>query len=199
MNEEALILFVKNPAFGKVKTRLAATVGAPMALRIYQALLLRLRQTAEKLPFRRYAFFSDENWTPREWPEETYQRRIQIGEDIGIRMHNAFAEVLSENRRAILVGSDIPGLTTTIIKTAFKELKEKDLVLGPARDGGYYLIGLKAPCAGLFEGISWSTKKVLEQTLQKAKQLGLSYALLPTLSDVDYEEDWLEHGWDLDA
>ncbi|RMD98518.1 MAG: glycosyltransferase, partial [Bacteroidetes bacterium] len=61
------------------------------------------------------------------------------------------------------------------------------------------LIGLKAPCAGLFEGISWSTEKVLDETLRKAQELGLSFALLPTLSDVDYEEDWLEHGWDLDA
>ncbi len=198
MNEEALILFVKNPAEGKVKTRLAATVGAPMALRIYKALLLRLRQTAEKLPLVRYAYFSDKFESGEQWPEEIYQPRVQQGDNIGLRMHNAFVEVLGEARRAVLVGSDIPALTAALIRKALDELKEKDLVLGPAKDGGYYLIGLKTPCAELFEGISWSTANVLEQTLDKAKKLGLAYALLPTLSDVDYEEDWREHGWNLE-
>lgn len=199
MNEEALILFVKNPTFGKVKTRLAATVGAPMALRIYKALLLRLRQTAEKLPLRRYAWFSHEQEPTDEWPSHLYIPRIQKGSDIGQRMHHAFQEVLAENRRAVLVGSDIPGLTASLLTTAFQELKKNDLVLGPAKDGGYYLIGLNSPCEALFEGITWSSSLVLEQTLQKATKLGMSYALLPTLSDVDNEEDWREHGWDLDA
>ena len=99
----------------------------------------------------------------------------------------------------MLVGSDIPGLTASLLKSAFQELNEKDLVLGPAKDGGYYLVGMKTPCKELFENIHWSTGEVLEQTLRKADRMGLSYALLPTLSDVDNEDDWRQHGWDLEA
>lgn len=199
MKNEALILFVKNPTYGKVKTRLAATVGASMALRIYKALLLRLRQTAETMPVKRYAYFSHHDEPNEEWPPQFYQHCLQQGSDIGIRMHNAFVEVLSENSRAVLVGSDIPALTANLVRMALDALSEHDLVLGPAKDGGYYLIGLKKPCADLFEGIHWSTEKVLEQTLEKAKRLGLTYACLPVLSDVDDEDDWKQQGWPLDG
>ena len=96
MNDEALILFVKNPTFGKVKTRLAATVGGAMALRIYKALLLRLRQTAEKLPLRRYAYFSHESGSAGEWPSDLYLPRIQQGDDIGQRMHHALNKCLQK-------------------------------------------------------------------------------------------------------
>lgn len=198
MSKGALILFVKNPIPGKVKTRIAATAGAELALRIYKALLSKLRYTSLDVPFERYAYLSGSGASEGEWPEASFHIRTQKGKGIGTRMLNAFKEVLADHDRAILVGSDIPALTPGLLQDAMDALVTNDLVLGPARDGGYYLIGLCGSVPALFDGISWSSASVFSQTLEKAKKLKLSVGLMPMLSDVDTEEDWLEQGWNLD-
>lgn len=197
MSAGGLILFVKNPLPGKVKTRIAATAGTETALAIYRALLFRLRQVVAQLPYDRYAYFSNHLGPAEEWPSRLYHCRIQQGQDLGERMHRAIAEVLSEQPRAVLVGSDIPGLNPTLLQQAFTALDDADVVLGPASDGGYYLVGMKEPCAEMFIGIDWSTPYVLQQTLAILNGMGKNTMLLPELSDVDTEEDWRKLGWEL--
>lgn len=114
----------------------------------------------------------------------------QGGGDLGDRLHRAAADAFHEGcTRVVLIGADCPELTPAILSEAFRRLDEHDLVLGPARDGGYYLIGLRAPAPALFSGIAWSTDSVLSQTLQAAESLSLSVSLLAALSDVDVPAD----------
>ncbi len=197
MSTGGLILFVKNPLPGRVKTRIAATAGTETALAIYRALLARLREVVSQLPVERYAYFTDHLGSEDEWPPAIYHRRLQRGSDLGERMHNAIEEVLQLHAAAVLVGSDIPGLHPALLQQAFHALDEADVVLGPATDGGYYLVGMKHPCPDMFQGIAWSTPDVLAQTLDKLKKLGKKTLLLPPLTDIDTEADWQRLGWDL--
>jgi rSAM/selenodomain-associated transferase 1 len=114
----------------------------------------------------------------------------QSGGDIGERMYNALGKVLGEGYvKAVLVGVDIPGLSTSTVLRAFELLADSDMVFGPARDGGYYLVGLKKPAREIFQGIPWSTARTLGETLRKAYSLGYRTAFTETLSDIDTVED----------
>ncbi len=124
------------------------------------------------------------------WLGEGFIYRPQGPGDLGRKMLRAFRGAFREgSEMAALVGSDLPGLGLRIVEEAFGFLRRADLVLGPARDGGYYLVGMKAPCPGLFEGIPWGTALVLEETLARAQRLGLGVELLEPLADVDRPED----------
>jgi len=115
---------------------------------------------------------------------------LQNGNDLGERMKNAFNVIFDKDYNQIaIIGTDCPELTTDILKDAFKTLKTTDLVLGPAHDGGYYLLGMKQLHASLFEKINWSTNTVLAETHGKCEALQLNYALLPTFRDIDRAED----------
>ena len=187
---EALLLFVRNPRQGQVKTRLARTLGDAEALRIYYLLLDRMRQTVLQVPADRLLFYSDRIDQADDWDSDSFQKHLQAGADIGERMHLAFETAFLQHKACLLLGSDIPEITPGLLLEAFSHLQTHDLVLGPAKDGGYYLIGLKRSIPSLFEGIDWSTSRVLRQTLDQARQLGLTWRLLPELTDVDEEEDW---------
>jgi rSAM/selenodomain-associated transferase 1 len=114
----------------------------------------------------------------------------QVGDDLGLRMAHAFQTALeSSYQSAIIMGTDIPGITAPLITMAYKSLQDHDMVLGPTVDGGYYLIGLRAPAPELFENISWSTDSVFSLTEEKAKAIGLSLKILPRLRDLDTVED----------
>jgi rSAM/selenodomain-associated transferase 1 len=185
----ALIIFAKNPLHGKVKTRLAATIGADKALSIYKRLLLYTHSITEKIGFHKLVYYSDYIEVNDCWGCN-YQKELQHGNDLGERMLNAFYKVFKSNtNKAIIIGTDCPQLTTTIIEEAFESLKEFDVVIGPAADGGYYLLGMKEPHTQLFSNIQWSTDTVLEATLNLCKQLNLYYLLLPVLNDIDEEKD----------
>jgi rSAM/selenodomain-associated transferase 1 len=108
-------------------------------------------------------------------------------------MADAFARVINHHRKAVIIGSDCPGLTTLIINDAFAVLETNDIVLGPANDGGYYLLGCKKVYPALFEGIAWSTPYVLGQTIEKIENENLSYRLLDHLTDIDTLQDWLRY------
>ena len=153
-NSDALIVFVKNPVAGKVKTRLAATLGSPQALEIYLKLLAKTRNTVASLACTRYVFYSDTVDEADEWTSPPFLKRLQQGPDLGIRMYAALREVLNHHPKAALIGSDIPELAGTQLQAAFLALDTHDYVLGPAKDGGYYLIGMKTPSAAVFEGIT---------------------------------------------
>lgn len=194
---EALIIFIKNPRPGKVKTRLAATMGDELALRIYRALLDRIRQVTESLPVAKHLFYSDFIEENDEWQPTHFTKKIQYNGEIGERMSHAFAKILQRHERAVIVGSDVPGITTDILNEAFEKLANHDFTIGGTDDGGYYLLGMNAFEPAVFEGIEWSTAAVFSQTMETITRLGKTCHQLPVLPDIDYEEDWIKHGWDL--
>ncbi|MEZ4688804.1 MAG: TIGR04282 family arsenosugar biosynthesis glycosyltransferase [Ignavibacteria bacterium] len=122
--------------------------------------------------------------------DDTYIQKIQSGSDLGSKMNNAIKSVLKEgNENILLIGTDVPGLSSEIINEAFKKLLEFDIVIGPARDGGYYLIGMKESLSQIFENMKWSNEQVLSNTIERIGLLNKSYYLLEELADVDMEED----------
>ncbi len=127
----------------------------------------------------------------RRWLGPNYSYKVQKEGDIGDRMFYAFEEQFGMcAQRVVLIGTDIPGLSASVLERAFQELLSRDLVLGPAEDGGYYLIGLnRRPNRALFTGIPWGSQEVLKSTLNIAKGLGFSVALLERLRDIDEPED----------
>ncbi|MCB9282849.1 MAG: TIGR04282 family arsenosugar biosynthesis glycosyltransferase [Lewinellaceae bacterium] len=186
----ALILFIKNPRLGKVKTRLAATMGAEKALRVYEAMLAHTRKVALQIPVDRYLYYSDFIDHQDNWSRAHFHKKVQRGENLGARMAHAFSEVLDEHERAILIGSDIPQINPSILKEAFERLSTHDFVIGPAQDGGYYLLGMRSFEPTVFLGIAWSAPTVFNKTIDIIQRLDKSFHCLPTLSDVDEEEDW---------
>lgn len=199
MGRDALLVFLKRPRPGEVKTRLAAALGAEAAADLYRVLAEEaLRRTApscgdyDRLLFftPRHAHLEMEDWLPGEtWLP-------QSDGDLGGRMAHAFSESFRRGaRRAVIVGSDVPSLSGDVVRAAFRALDDHDLVLGPARDGGYYLVGLARLHAALFHDIPWSAASVLTMTLERACTLGLSVRLLDPLRDVDTLEDIREE-WD---
>ena len=193
----SLIVFIKNIQLGKVKTRLAATVGNEQAVKIYRALLERTRQAALGVDAERFVFYSSFIEENDEWSSADFSKNTQSGTDIGERMHHAIEEALSTQEKAIIFGGDIAGLNSDILTEALNKLDEFDTVIGPAIDGGYYLIGMKKPQPSIFQNIEWSSENTRQMTLDKIKALGLTCHSLPELSDIDYEEDWIKYGWEI--
>lgn len=197
MHARALLIFVKNPIRGKVKTRVAQTAGTERALRIYRELLRHTRRVALQVDAARYVYYHSHLPPTDDWATPHFVRRLQQGADLGARMQRALAEALQVHERAALIGSDCPRLQPHHLQKAFHLLDRCDVVLGPALDGGYYLIGLKQPQPALFSDIEWSTPLVLQRTVVRIEQEGLTHALLEPLPDVDVEADWDRYGWPL--
>lgn len=189
--KNTLLIFIRNPQLGKVKTRLARTMGDAEALRIYQILLQKTRQAALDCTAERCLYYSDFVPEADDWDARLFQKRIQRPGDLGERMEAAFHTAFESGaHKALIIGSDCPELTADLLQTAFNLLDSHDFVLGPVHDGGYYLLGMKALEASVFQDIEWSTETVRQKTLEKIAAAGLSCALLPVLSDVDTEADW---------
>jgi rSAM/selenodomain-associated transferase 1 len=190
VSKNLLIIFVRNPVRGKVKTRLAATIGADKALEVYHLLLQRTIAVTKPLQVDKVVFSSDSPALPESWEKNGYQQQLQQGGDLGERMAQAIAAAFAKGYSKVgIIGSDCYELTTEILREAFALLAEKELVIGPATDGGYYFLGLTRFQADFFQNKAWSTASVLQQTLADAERLQLRVALLPELSDVDEEKD----------
>ena len=188
--KKALIIFVRKPELGKVKTRLAATMGEEKALAVYRKLLEHTHYISEGVKAERFVFYFDEIEENDLWSDGNFIKRLQSPGDLGEKMHNAFAGLFDEDYNDVaIIGSDCYELTTAIIEDAFEMLQQNDLVIGPANDGGYYLLGMKKLCMELFSNIEWSTEKVLAQTRAACISARLSYSLLPQLTDIDTEAD----------
>lgn len=189
--KEALLIFQKNMILGKAKTRIAKSVGNEKAMDIYRKLVQFTHHVVSDLPSQKFIYFSDrkENGMPN---STGFLFKVQKGYDLGVRMSSAFDEIFAEGyEKAILIGTDCGEIDKQLFERAFKLLDQHDVVLGPAKDGGYYLVGMKKKNNSLFQDIDWSTNRVLNQTLQRISNEGLTYGLLPTLADVDTYEDWL--------
>jgi uncharacterized protein len=188
--EKALIIFVKNAQEGTVKTRLAATVGNSKALFVYKQLLKHTMEISSYVKARKFVFYSSFIEQEDEWDNKVFTKKNQSGDNLGERMKNAFAEVFSEGHNKIcIIGCDCPSLNKGIVEAAYAALELHDVVVGPAFDGGYYLIGMKELHPRLFEGIDWSTPTVFEKTISICKSGNLNWSLLPVLHDVDEEKD----------
>jgi rSAM/selenodomain-associated transferase 1 len=189
MKKELVLVFQKNAILGKVKTRLAAGLGETQALEIYRQLLDKTYLALRNFPVPIWTYFSD--FIPENPTYPTGNRMVQVGQDLGERMKNAFAGCFELGmEKIVLIGTDCPSLEGKHIIQAFEALNQSDLVLGPARDGGYYLIGMSRRADFLFEGITWSSEWVLSQTLALAEEQGFDTTLLPILEDIDTLEDW---------
>jgi len=191
--KEAIIIFIRNPELGKVKTRLAAGVGAETALDIYKQLLLHTMQVTDASNADKFVFYHEQIMQNDIWNKKGFFKNLQAGINLGEKMKRAFSTVFSEGySKVIIIGSDCLELNSAFIKEAFAGLEQKDTVIGPAKDGGYYLLGMKINLPFLFENIAWSTDTVFNDTVFSMKQHNLSTALLPVLTDVDTEADWQE-------
>jgi rSAM/selenodomain-associated transferase 1 len=175
MTDRLLIIFVKNPIPGRVKTRLAATIGDQAALQVYQKLLEHTKAITEQLSFDKVVYYSefiDENDF---WRESEYMKRLQHSGNLGKRIQMAFHWGFQSGYKDIcIIGSDCFELTSESIEDGFASLTANQAVLGPSKDGGYYL---------------WGTDSVAADTLADFQKLGISYAVLDTLADVDVEAD----------
>ncbi len=215
--ENALIIFIKNPQLGKVKTRLAKTVGDEKALEIYLELTKITRENCQILRgVQPYVFYSDFINKNDDWSNDIFEKAVQSSEDLGDRMLNAFAFILQKHPKACIIGSDCPTLSAAILEAAFEALYNHDFVVGPSTDGGYYLLGMNAPQhlfddktgnkseirnpkseiappQYLFKNMVWSTENVLPETLKRIKAQYKTVALLPELTDGDEEKDWINY------
>ncbi|MBN1928837.1 MAG: TIGR04282 family arsenosugar biosynthesis glycosyltransferase [Chlorobiaceae bacterium] len=188
--DKLLIVFSKNPVAGRVKTRLASAIGDAEALRIYEQLRELTGQAAAGIDASvavAYSDFIPETDLLLTGGAEAW---LQQGNDLGERMHRAFVKGFSLGfSRVALIGTDCPEISPFILDLAFRKLDACDLVLGPARDGGFYLSALKRPFPELFLDRTWSTSSVLNDSLRIAREHGKSCELLPALSDIDTFDD----------
>jgi rSAM/selenodomain-associated transferase 1 len=187
-----LIIFAKAPILGGAKNRIATSVGTHRALEIYQSLLARISENLKCFPHVEVRITPDNSSRDFQIANgQSWDFRPQGGGNLGARLAFAFAEAFADKiERVVVIGSDCPEVSERDISLAWSALEISDIVLGPALDGGYWLIGLRKPCPNLFEQIDWSSDKVLEQTLSRAEVSGLSVHLLRELSDIDTIEDW---------
>jgi uncharacterized protein len=189
-----LIIFYRNPELGKVKSRLADTVGEERALALYLLMAAHARKISLSVPVDRVVYYSRFIDTEDNWPNGDFQKRLQHGDDLGEKMKRAFEESFDLGYESVcIVGTDCPELTEEILINAFEALNRNDAVIGPALDGGYYLLGMNRFIPELFDHKKWSTDSVCDDTIKDFKRMNFSYQLLPTLRDVDRETDLPPH------
>ncbi|SHI67615.1 TIGR04282 family arsenosugar biosynthesis glycosyltransferase [Pseudozobellia thermophila] len=187
-SKDLLIIFTRNPELGKCKTRLASTVGARVALEIYNFLLAHTVSITQHLNVAKQVWYSEEIWEDDVWNGLVYEKRLQEGPNLGTRMANAFqAGFKSGYERIIIIGSDMYDLEDKDIAIAFEQLKVNNFVIGPADDGGYYLLGMTRFKPELFEHKHWGRDTVLKDTLENLKNE--SYHMLDMRNDIDLYED----------
>ena len=192
MNKDCIIVFARNPVLGGVKTRIARETDNETALRIYQVLLQKTLITVSTMPQHSLVAFADS--IPKDsidFPIENFE--LQLGYDLGIRMQQAFRWNFNKGfDKIVLIGSDCYDLSNDVIQKAFDELDNHTCVIGPAEDGGYYLIGLNKKINEIFVDIEWGTKRVYQQTTSILDSLNISYTNIDTLTDIDTLSDVLK-------
>jgi rSAM/selenodomain-associated transferase 1 len=189
-----LLFFIKYPETGKVKSRLASVIGNEPAAMLYRGFIMQMLSTLEKGDFPLYICFYPRNALKslKEWLGNKHHYIPQKGKELGERMRNGFIKAFSlGHKRVVLIGSDIPDLLLEFVEEAFTSLKKKDIVIGPALDGGYYLIGFKNKTFSpqVFEGMAWGTETVFDETMKALKKLRRKVHILPYQRDIDTAED----------
>ncbi len=188
--KQLLIIFYRNPELGKVKTRLAATLGEEKALAIYLSMASHTRTIADQVTTDKVIYYTDFIDWEDNWPNEKFGKKLQHGSDLGDKMASAFAAGFKDGfKRICIVGTDCFELTAEIITQAFHELEQTEVVIGPAKDGGYYLLGMTRLIAPLFKNKKWSTDTVYSDTVKDLNEIGQNFFQLQPLTDVDEEKD----------
>jgi hypothetical protein len=194
---DAVLVFVRAPEAGRVKTRLAAEIGGEAALRVYVRLAEHALEQARAAgaEVRVHYTPADAGERVQAWLGPGAAYLPQAEGDLGERMRDAFDAAFAAGfRRVVIIGSDLPDLSAELLRRAFALLDAGEAVLGPARDGGYWLLGLRRPVPEVFRGIAWSTAEVFAETVARLRAEGIEPALLEVLSDVDEAAD-LPPGW----
>ena len=191
MKSELLMIFVRNPIIGTVKTRLASKIGNKLALKVYNELTRHTASICEKIKTKKKIYYSKEIIYNDLWSDLVFQKQLQCEGDLGQRMKTAFDEAFDEGyKKVIIIGSDVYSLSELMIQQAFKELNYHDVVIGPALDGGYYLLGLKMNYPKIFNDKNWGTKSVLKETLDDIKSKSIFF--LNPQNDIDDYDDLLK-------
>lgn len=192
-SDNLLMVFVKNPILGAAKTRLAASIGAEKTLEIYTFLLQYTSYLAGEIDCDRRIYYSNQIDNNDMFPNQLFSKTVQQDGDLGDKMFAAFQEAFQEKyKRVVIIGSDCYELSAEIIEDAFAALNQADFVIGPAVDGGYYLLGMRTLERSIFKNKKWSTARVYLDTVVDLEALNYPYAELPTLNDIDYLEDMSE-------
>ena len=195
LSSTALVIFVRNPVLGQVKTRLAKDIGDERARAIYLQLLQHTLEITRGLSFRKFIYYADEVSDYDLWSVPGYTKRKQNGNDLGERMLNSFKELFDQGfTQIIIIGSDCLQIQTEHLQEAVVLLESSAAVIGPASDGGYYLLGLTKLYPDLFVNKPWSTDQVFAKTIDDFNNQGISFALLEELSDIDDITDLGENG-----
>ncbi|SHG84435.1 hypothetical protein SAMN05444372_110149 [Flavobacterium micromati] len=196
MKTDALLIFTRNPELGKVKTRLAKTIGNQKALQVYCDLLLHTMTETKPVNSDKFVFYDSSIIEDDIWSREFYHKKLQSNGDLGNRMHDAFETLFEMGyQNCIIIGSDLLDLKTSLIDTAFIKLLDHDAVIGPAEDGGYYLLGLKRNNTLIFQNKDWGTSTVLKATISDLA--AHKVCLLDTLNDIDTFEDLEQSSYNL--
>lgn len=187
MTKNLLIVFVKNIKLGKVKTRLAKTIGDQGAFEVYKELVEITENATSKVDCDIHIYFS-EAVIETKW-EKSF-KTVQNGADLGERMKNAFQNGFEKGyERIVLIGSDLPDISSQTINEGFFNLNKSEVVFGPAKDGGYYLIGLTKMHDFIFHNKPWSQSNLLKETILDLQKRNISFETLETLNDIDTFED----------
>jgi len=190
MEKNLLMIFIKNPVAGEVKTRLGASIGSTNALQVYKKLLSHTREIAVQVKCDREIWYSSMIDRRDSWNSDLFEKKLQQGRNLGVRMSGAFQQAFEAGyEKAVIIGSDCPELEPQHIEDAFDALRSQDAVIGPSEDGGYYLLGMKKYTPEIFSDIEWSTSSVFEETKRHFEQLGLTCKTLEVLNDIDTIED----------
>jgi len=192
MSKNLLLVFTRNPELGKVKTRLAKTIGDQKALDIYKLLLHYTKKTIQNINCDKAVYYSEEIQENDIWEISKFQKNLQNGKDLGDRMYNAFKNAFNKGyEKVVIVGTDIFELQSTQIYEAFKALDKYEVVIGPAKDGGYYLLGLKKMYPEIFNNKNWGTETIFQETMQDLNNVDVH--LLVELNDIDTYDDLKQH------
>jgi rSAM/selenodomain-associated transferase 1 len=190
--QNCLIIFTRKPELGKVKTRLAKGVGNEKALQVYMYLLEHSANISAKVNSEKQVWYTDSIQKNDVWADSVFEKHTQPKGDLGYKMRHAFQHNFNRGyQKVLIIGSDLLDLNSKNIETAFQLLENNDVVIGPAEDGGYYLLGTNHYIPEIFQNIDWSTEHVFQQTLKRIADKSL--ALLDKKNDIDFKEDALRH------
>lgn len=190
--KNCLIIFTRKPEKGKVKTRLAQGVGDDKALKVYIYLLKHSAKITANVNAHQQVWYTNSIERNDIWNDGIFEKLVQCEGDLGNKMQFAFEENFKKGfNKVIIIGTDLLDINSEDIEKAFQLLDKHEVVIGPAEDGGYYLLGMKSIIPELFLNIDWSTEHVLEQTLDCLTNK--TFALLDQRNDIDYKDDALRH------
>lgn len=187
-SKKALLIFTRNPELGRCKTRLAKVIGDENALAVYNILLQHTVTITQNVNADKFVYYSEDIHKDDIWDIDIFRKKLQSGNDLGARMENAFTEIFAIGyEKVVIIGSDMYDLSTSDIENAFLQIQTHDVVIGPAIDGGYYLLGLKQLNEKLFRNKEWGTTSVLTDTLEDLKDKII--CKLAEKNDIDVYDD----------